>query len=123
MGLAISGIRKRVRVHRLFFAAALSLQLLLLQPAFAQAPAPAKARKVVAKVDPEFPPIFKEGHFQARVVAEVTVTPSGSVSNVEIKSGNPMFAEYTAKALMKWKYAPGPSQTVETVNFNFSPGR
>ena len=45
--------------------------------------------------------------------------PNGSVTNVEIKAGNPMLATFAAKALMKWKYAPGPDKTVEEVVFNF----
>lgn len=53
-------------------------------------------------------------------MAEATVNANGSVSSVEIKGGNPMFAEYVVKALMKWKYAPAPTQTVELVNFNFT---
>ena len=77
-------------------------------------------RKVVARVEPEYPEFFRKGHFQGRVVAEASVLPNGDVSNVEIKGGNPMFANFAAKALKKWKYAPGPAQTVEEVVFNFS---
>jgi TonB family protein len=77
------------------------------------------ARKVVVRVEPEYPAVFKYGRFQAHVVALVTVLPNGNVSHVDIKSGNPMFAEFATKALMKWKYAPAPSQTVEDVSFNF----
>ena len=77
------------------------------------------ARKVLVRVEPEYPAVFKYGRFQAHVVAQVTVLPNGNVSHVDIKSGNPMFAEFATKALMKWKYAPAPSQTVEDVSFNF----
>ena len=85
----------------------------------AQAP-PKNVRKVVKRVDPEYPEFFRNGHFQGRVVAEATVQPNGDVSSVEIKGGNPMFANYVAKALKKWRYVPGPAQTVEEVTFNFS---
>ncbi len=77
-------------------------------------------RKVIVRVEPAYPDFFKNGRFQGRVVADATVLPNGSVSNVEIKSGNPMFAELASKALMKWKYAPSSAQTVEQVTFNFS---
>ncbi len=86
---------------------------------FAQAP-PKSTRKVVQRVEPEYPWVLRNGHFEGRVVAEATVLANGSVSSVEVKGGNPMFAEYVVKALMKWKYAPAPTQTVELVSFNFT---
>jgi outer membrane biosynthesis protein TonB len=78
------------------------------------------ARKVLTQVSPEYPDFFRNGHFEGRIVAEATVLANGSVSSVEIKAGNPMFATFASKALMKWKYAPGPDKTVEEVIFNFN---
>jgi len=102
-------------------ALAFTLLFLTLHPAPALAEGTAKSgRKVVVRVEPEYPEFFRKGHFQGRVVAEASVLPNGDVSNVEIKGGNPMFANFAAKALKKWKYAPGPAQTVEEVIFNFS---
>ena len=90
-------------------------------PGSVLAQAPAKtSRKVVMRVEPDYPDFFRNGHFEGRIVASATVLPNGSVSNVDIKAGNPMFANFAAKALMKWKYAPGPDKTVETVTFNFA---
>ena len=76
-------------------------------------------RKVVERVEPEYPDFFRSGHFEGRIVAQATVQPSGTVSGVEIKAGNPMFATFVSKALMRWKFAPGPDKTVEEVVFNF----
>ncbi len=93
------------------------LLALPVQPGYVHAQAPAKnARKVLVRVEPEYPDFFRSGHFEARVVAEATVLPNGNVSSVDIKGGSPMFAEFVTKALMKWKYAPGPEQTVEQVS-------
>lgn len=78
------------------------------------------ARKVLVRVDPEYPIFLRNGHFEGRVVVDATVLPNGNVSKVEIKGGNPMFSEYASKAVLKWKYAPGPVQTVEEVNFIFT---
>jgi TonB family protein len=80
-------------------------------------------RKVVTIVEPEYPAILKEGHFQGQVRLEATVQANGNVSKVEIKGGNPMLSEYASKAVMKWKYAPGPAETVEDVVFNFNPSQ
>ena len=76
-------------------------------------------RKVLERVEPEYPDFFRNGHFEGRIVAEATVQPNGSVSNVEIKAGNPMFATFVSKALKRWKFAPGPDKTVEEVIFSF----
>jgi outer membrane biosynthesis protein TonB len=107
--------------RKLFSVLAFALILLTFHstPALAQGTAKER-RKVVVRVEPEYPEFFRKGHFQGRVVAEARVLANGDVSNVEIKGGNPMFANFAAKALKKWKYAPGATQTVEEVIFNFN---
>ena len=71
-------------------------------------------------VEPEYPSVLKNGHFEGQVRLEATVLPSGAVSHVEPKGGNPMLSQYASQAVMKWKYAPGPAQTTEEVVFNFN---
>jgi len=71
-------------------------------------------------VEPEYPAVLKNGHFEGQVRLEATVLASGSVSRVEVKGGNPMLSQYASQAVMKWKYAPGPAQTTEQVVFNFN---
>jgi outer membrane biosynthesis protein TonB len=120
MNLSFRAFRSFARIDNLFCLAALLVLLFPVQPGYIVAQAPAKnARKVLVRVEPEYPDFFRNGHFEARVIAEATVLPNGNVSSVEIKGGNPMFAEFATKALMKWKYAPAPIQTVEPVIFNF----
>jgi outer membrane biosynthesis protein TonB len=120
MNFAYRAFRSFARIENLLCLAALLVLLLPVQPGFIVAQAPAKnARKVLVRVEPDYPDFFRNGHFEARVVAEATVLPNGNVSSIEIKGGNPMFAEFATKALMKWKYVPAPAQTVEQVIFNF----
>jgi TonB family protein len=71
--------------------------------------------------EPEYPTVLKNGHFQGQVRLEATVGPNGTVSKVEVKGGNPILAQYASQAVMRWKYAPGPVQTIEQVVFNFNP--
>jgi TonB family protein len=82
--------------------------------------APKVHRKVLVMTEPEYPAVLKQGHFQGQVRLAATVEANGNVSKVEIKGGNPMLSEYASKAVMKWKYAPGPAETVEDVVFNFN---
>jgi TonB family protein len=76
-------------------------------------------RKPIVKIQPDYPAVLKNGHFEGQVRIDATVLADGSVTKVEIKGGNPMLSQYAAEAVRKWKYAPGPTQTVEEVIFNF----
>ena len=113
-------------MHRTFGKLTLlvTLALLSLMPGFAprlQAQdAPKAHRKVIVKVDPEYPPVLRTGHFEGQVRLEAVVLPNGNVSRVDIKGGNPMLAEYGVQAVMRWKYSPAAAQTVEEVQFHFS---
>jgi len=121
MNSRIVALRDSSLARTLYAALGFALLLSTFHPASALAQGTAKnARKVVVRVEPEYPEFFRKGHFQGRVIAEASVLPNGDVSNVEIKGGNPMFANFAAKALKRWKYAPGPAQTVEEVIFHFS---
>jgi TonB family protein len=82
---------------------------------------PKSKRKVLVMVQPDYPYILRNGHFEGQVRLEATVQPNGSVSKVEPKGGNPMLSQYAQLAVTKWKYAPGPAQTVEEVVFVFNP--
>jgi len=87
------------------------------------ASAPKAKRKLVVRVEPEYPYVLRNGHFEGQVRLQVTVLPSGSVSKVEPKGGNPMLSQYASEAVMRWKYAPAPTQTIEEAVFIFHPGQ
>lgn len=76
-------------------------------------------RKVLVRIEPDYPEILRNGHFEGQVHIRATVLASGKVSNAEILGGNPALAQYAAEAVMRWKYAPAPAQTTEDVWFNF----
>jgi TonB family protein len=78
-------------------------------------------RKVLTRIEPEYPAVLKNGRFEGQVRLEVTILANGNVSGVQVKGGNPILSQYASQAVAKWKYAPGPAQTVEEVVFNFNP--
>jgi hypothetical protein len=78
-------------------------------------------RKVLITVKPQYHPLLKHEQIGGLVRLAATVLPNGTVSKVEIRGGNPILAESSAAAVMKWKYAPAASQTVEEVSLSFSP--
>jgi TonB family protein len=120
------GIRRHCRVRRLsgvngvILFAALLLSTSLGCAPFLFAQSVPKTRKVVNRVTPSYPDILKSGHYEGQVRLAVTVRPDGRVSTVEVVGGNPMFSHYASEAVMRWKYAPAPTQTVEEVTFNFN---
>jgi hypothetical protein len=121
MNLHFPALCSLAQIKKKFSLFALMLVLFQVPASVVHAQTPGKeTRTVVRRIEPEYPDFFRNGHFQGRIVAEATVLSNGTVSHVEIKSGNPMFAEFASKALMKWKYAPGPTQTLEEVTFHFS---
>jgi len=101
------------------FSFALFLMFSLSAPAIAQSSAKSHRKKVLM-VEPQYPAVLKNGHFQGQVRIEATVLANGNVSKVEVKGGNPMLSEFASQAVLKWKYAPGPAETIEEITFNFN---
>jgi TonB family protein len=117
-----SHLRLRRSFVRALALATVSFGLLLapaLNPAAAQNANKPK-RKIVTSVQPDYPYVLRNAHFEGQVKLEATVQPNGNVTKVDIKGGNPMLSQYAQMAVMRWKYAPGPNQTLEEVVFTFN---
>ena len=78
-------------------------------------------RRVIVSVKPEYSDLLKHAQIGGLVRLKATVTAEGKVSSVDVVGGNPILAESAVAAVMKWKFAPGASQTVEEVTLSFSP--
>ncbi|MFZ0198772.1 MAG: energy transducer TonB [Candidatus Sulfotelmatobacter sp.] len=78
-------------------------------------------RKVLVSVKPEYSELLKHAQIGGLVRLKVTVAADGKVSNVDVVGGNPILAESASAAVMKWKFIPGPGQTVEDISISFSP--
>jgi TonB family protein len=78
------------------------------------------SREVIRAVKPDYPAIVKNARIGGTVRLNAVVLPNGSVARVEILGGNPILAESAARAVMKWKYALGSTQTSEEVVVNFN---
>lgn len=79
------------------------------------------SRAVITTVKPEYPATLQHAQIGGLVRLSATVLPNGNVSKVQIRGGNPILADCASAAVMKWKYAPGPSETIEEVSLSFSP--
>jgi TonB family protein len=110
------GYRRRVAA----FALALSFTCGLTSGAAAQRSGKAD-RKILVSVKPDYPDFLRHAQIGGMVRLKATVGADGKVTFVDIVGGNPILAENAAAAVLKWKYAPGPAQTIEDVALNFNP--
>jgi len=78
-------------------------------------------RKILVTVKPDYPQTLKTAQIGGLVRLSATVLPNGTVAKVEIRGGNPILAESAVTAVMRWKYAPAPSETNEEISLSFSP--
>jgi TonB family protein len=81
------------------------------------------ARKLISRVEPEYPAILLSNHIGGTVRLKVTIASNGKVEDIELLGGNPILGEASMDAVKKWVYAAGRSQTVKEVSLSFDPGR
>jgi len=79
----------------------------------------AAKRKVKARVAAEYPQLARRMGVAGKVKVEVTITADGKVSNTKIVGGSPVLVSAAMDAVKKWKFEPGPKDTVEIIEFEF----
>ncbi|HEY4979182.1 MAG TPA: energy transducer TonB [Candidatus Acidoferrum sp.] len=80
-------------------------------------------RKIVTRVEPDYPPVLKMRQIGGTVRLEVTITPKGVVEGAKVLGGNPILAESAVAAVKKWKFVPADTSTTTTVSLDFNPYR
>jgi TonB family protein len=78
-------------------------------------------RKLVTRVEPDYPSVLKMRQIGGTVRLEVTITPKGTVESAKVLGGNPILAESAVTAVKKWKYASAENSTTTTVSLDFNP--
>jgi TonB family protein len=77
-------------------------------------------RKIVKKLEPEYPAVLKRRGIGGTVRLKVSVRADGTVKDVEVLGGNPALADAAEKAVKQWKFAPGGESTL-TIAVSFDP--
>jgi len=77
-------------------------------------------RQIVHKTAPVYPDLAKRTHLSGVVRLRATIAPNGSVKSVELIGGNPVFVQSAQDAVTKWKYAPAPAETRESIELDFN---
>ena len=78
-------------------------------------------RKLVTRIEPDYPDALKKLYIGGVVRVEVQVAPNGSVKNVKLLGGNPILGQSTMKAVKSWKYVPAAADETLTVKLEFDP--
>ena len=91
-------------------------------PAVAQAHDPGD-RKLITRVEPEYPDALKKLYIGGVVRVEVLVAPSGAVKSTTLIGGSPILGQSTMKAIKQWRYAPAAADESLTVKIEFDPHR
>ena len=74
----------------------------------------------VTRVRPVYPVEAKKAGIQGNVRLRVTINKNGSVSNLEVRSGNPQLVKAALEAVQKWRYAPMEKVVITDVTINFT---
>ena len=88
-------------------------------PTFAQE----SERKLITRVEPEYPDALKKLYIGGVVRVEVQVNPSGTVKSTKLLGGSPILGQSTMKAVMQWRYSPAPTDQTLVVKIDFDPHR
>ena len=82
-----------------------------------------KERKLITRVEPEYPETLKRLYIGGVVRVEVEVEPSGVVKSTKLLGGSPILGQSTMKAIKQWRYAPAASEETLTVKIEFDSHR
>jgi TonB family protein len=80
-------------------------------------------RKLITRIEPDYPDTLKKLYIGGAVRVEVVVAPNGTVKSATLIGGNPILGQSAMKAMKQWKYAPAASEETFTVKLEFDPHR
>ena len=82
-----------------------------------------KERKLITRVEPEYPQTLKRLYIGGVVRVEVEVDPNGVVKSTKLLGGSPILGQSTMKAIKQWRYAPAATSETLTVKVEFDSHR
>ena len=78
-------------------------------------------RKLLYKVDPQYPVILKASRIGGVVRLKVSISPAGVVQSVSPLGGSPPLVDAATIAVKKWKYEPALGVTSMEIRLRFTP--
>jgi len=78
-------------------------------------------RKAKSKVKPAYPELARRMKISGVVKVQVTIASNGAVKNAKLMGGHPLLANAVLDAVRQWHYEAAKDETVENLEFRFSP--
>ncbi len=78
-------------------------------------------RKLLTRVEPEYPETLKRLYIGGVVRVQVVVSARGGVQTVQLLGGNPILGQSALKAIKQWKFVPGDRKSTLVVPLTFDP--
>ena len=76
-------------------------------------------RKVLKKVDPEYPAVLRDKGIGGTVRLRVTVRADGAVKDVQVVGGNAVLADSATRAVKQWRYVASEKESTVEVSIHF----
>lgn len=76
-------------------------------------------RKLIHRVEPEYPSDARARHIEGTVVLDTEIQANGQVGTVLVVSGDPLLSEAAIRAVKQWRYEPAPGTGQSRINLNF----
>lgn len=80
-----------------------------------------EGRRLINRVQPQYPEMARNINLSGIVKAEALVAPNGVVKSIEVKGGNPVLVRAAQNAIYKWKWTPATHETREPIEVKFEP--
>lgn len=87
----------------------------------ASTPAQETTRKVLKRVEAQYPSILKKRGIGGTVRLRVTVKADGTVHDTEVLGGSAILAESAQKAVKQWVFTPGAAESTVEISVVFDP--
>jgi len=78
-------------------------------------------RKVIARVEPTYPPTLERLYIGGVVRLQVDVAANGTVESAQLIGGNPILGQAAIAAVKQWKYSPAKTKTKTVERLEFDP--
>jgi TonB family protein len=99
----------------------LSLMLLVPGILLAQTSSQDTERKIIKKVEVEYPATLKQRGIGGTVRLKVYIKADGSVRQTEVLGGSAVLADSAQKAVAHWRFTPAAAESVTEVSVVFNP--
>ena len=78
-------------------------------------------RKVLKKVEPEYPAVLRDKGIGGTVRLRLTIRPDGTVKDVQTLGGNAVLVDAATRAVKQWRYATADKESAIELSLHFGP--